>query len=640
MGTNVEQSVVQRIVAGVRYMVSGVGPLNWFGPSQPLAPQAQEQTEGRSHDYPVGYNLRIQPREGEAVSFQMLRALADGYDLLRLVIETRKDQIESFDWEIVPKKREDSGDKFTADIERVTAFFNSPDQEHNWPQWLRMQIEDLLVLDAIAVYPRPNRGGELYGLELIDPATLKRVIDDGGRTPLPPDPAYQQILKGIPAADYSRDQLVYTMRNPRTNRIYGYSPVEQVMMTVNIALRRQLSQLDFYTAGNIPEAIAQVPESWTAQQLKDFQGWWDSIMEGNSAAKRKMRFIPKLQDIFFPKKEVLKDEYDEWLARIVCFAFSISPSALIKQVNRASGEQMADTAKEEGLMPLLRFLEAHLTALVQKYLKAPELKFQFKVVNRVDPKSQAEIHKTYIDAQVLTKDEVREDLGKDAMTPEQREEAFPTPIAPGFNPDGTPIEPVEEGAAVGSDGKPLKGAAAAKAPAAPPAKEEAGIAEKMLSKLLDMIDPERIAKLLIERVRAEPPVVIEHRPEISVEVGDTNVHVPAPRPDEGLAKRAARVDEVLLEFAKRDAPAPVINVDATSTHTINVPERSVVVNAGDVQVDAPITVPAAEVNVDARSTVNVPPAQVEIQPAPHVATRETIERDHNGEIVSVTKTPF
>jgi len=641
-GTEVSQGLIARVVSGLKYVVSGVGPLNWFGPQQPLPPQAQDATEGRAFDYPVGYNLRIQPREGENVSFQMLRSLADGYDLLRLVIETRKDQIESFDWEIVPKNKDDSGDTLKAEIDRVTEFFGSPDKEHNWPQWLRMQIEDLLVLDAIAVYPRPNRGGELYGFELIDPATLKRVIDDGGRTPLPPDPAYQQVLKGIPAADYSRDQLVYMMRNPRTNRIYGYSPVEQVMMTVNIALRRQLSQLDFYTAGNIPEAIAQVPESWTAQQLKDFQGWWDSLMEGNSAAKRKMRFIPMLKDIFFPKKEVLKDEYDEWLARIVCFAFSISPSALIKQVNRASGEQMADTAKEEGLMPLLRFIEAHVTALVQKYLQAPNLKFQFKVVNRVDPKSQAEIHGTYIEKKVLTPDEVREDLGRDAMTAEQREAAFPTPVTPGFNADGTPIEPVEEGATVGKDGKPLKGAAAANAPAAAPApKEEPTVAEKMLSKMLDMIDPERIAKLLIERVRAEPPVVIEHRPEISVEVGDTNVHVPAPRGgDDSMAKRAARFDEALLEFVKRETPAPVINVDATSTHTINVPERSVVVNAGDVQVDAPITVATPTVSVDAPVTVNVPPAQVEIQPAPHVATRETIERDHNGEIVAVTKTPL
>jgi PAS domain-containing protein len=94
------------------------------------------------------------------------------------------------------------------------------------------------------------------------------VLDVTGRTPLPPDPAYQQILKGIPAVDYTADDLVYMVRNPRVWKIYGYSPVEQVITTVNIALRRQVSQLAFYTEGNVPEALGQVPDTWTPKQIR------------------------------------------------------------------------------------------------------------------------------------------------------------------------------------------------------------------------------------------------------------------------------------------------------------------------------------------------------------------------------------
>jgi hypothetical protein len=36
------------------------------------------------------------------------------------------------------------------------------------------------------------------------------------------------------------------------------------------------------------------------------------------------------------KEPDLKGPFDEWLARIVCFAFSISPQALIQQMNRAT----------------------------------------------------------------------------------------------------------------------------------------------------------------------------------------------------------------------------------------------------------------------------------------------------------------
>jgi hypothetical protein len=53
-----------------------------------------------------------------------------------------------------------------------------------------------------------------------------------------------------------------------------------------------------------------------------------------------VKFVPGgIAKTFIPTKEAeQKSAYDEWLARIVCFAFSISPQALIAQVNRATAE--------------------------------------------------------------------------------------------------------------------------------------------------------------------------------------------------------------------------------------------------------------------------------------------------------------
>ena len=42
-------------------------------------------------------------------------------------------------------------------------------------------------------------------------------------------------------------------------------------MTVNIALRRQLWQLDYFSEGSIPDALIGVPTSWTPDQIKQFQ---------------------------------------------------------------------------------------------------------------------------------------------------------------------------------------------------------------------------------------------------------------------------------------------------------------------------------------------------------------------------------
>jgi hypothetical protein len=382
-----------------------------------------------------------------------------------------------------------------------------PDKEHDWDDWISMFVEDLLVIDAVCVYPRMNKGDKLYGFELVDAATIKRVLDDMGRTPMPPDVAYQQIIKGIPAADYSADMLNYMARNQRTNRVYGYSPVEQVMMSVNIALRRQMTQLTFYTEGTVPEAIAQVPETWTPKALADFQLWWDSIGE-DPANKRKMRFIPSLKDIVFPRKDVLKDEYDEWLARIICFAFSIPPTAFIKQSNRATAEQADATAKEEGLKPLLRWLENKMTGLINRYLNCPDIKFSWKTEQAVDPLVQAQCDDLYVTMKAKTPDEVRESLGLDAMTPEEREAAFPTPPS-GMDPEtGAPLAPIVP-----------KGAQPAKPP----------MAEKLLAELIPMLDPARVGEVMRKIAASQPATVINHKPEIQVDVGDTNVHAFRPR---------------------------------------------------------------------------------------------------------------
>jgi hypothetical protein len=95
--TPIAPGLIARARDGLRYIISGVTPATWFGPFQPLAPQAPPEVAGRQFDYPVGYNLDIRPRADEPISFPQLRALADSCDLLRTVIETRKDQIERLD---------------------------------------------------------------------------------------------------------------------------------------------------------------------------------------------------------------------------------------------------------------------------------------------------------------------------------------------------------------------------------------------------------------------------------------------------------------------------------------------------------------------------------------------------------------
>src|ERR1700722_4031427 len=228
-------SVFARLADATRYLITGVSPDTWFGPLQPLAPMAPPEVTGRQWDYPFGANLNYILRSDDAVSFGELRALADALPLLRAVIETRKDQIAAQSYAIRARNREDSSASSQA-IDQVTRFFARPDRRRSFADWLRMLLEEMLVIDAATIYPRYNRGGSVYALDIIDGATIKPLIGEDGRAPEPPDPAYQRIIKRTPAAGLTAVELLYLPRSLRTHRMYGMSPVEQIALTVNIAL--------------------------------------------------------------------------------------------------------------------------------------------------------------------------------------------------------------------------------------------------------------------------------------------------------------------------------------------------------------------------------------------------------------------
>lgn len=438
--TPLEPSFIARVAAGVRFAITGNDSGGWFSPGQPLQPVAQDVpgAKGRAWDFPVAINMGLRPRQEENNSFATLRALADNYDLLRLVIETRKDQMCRLAFSIAPR---DEKAKPDARCEAAQDMLRYPDGFNDWQAWLRMVLEDMLVIDAATIYPRPTRGGGLFSLEPVDGATIRRVLDNTGRTPLAPEPAYQQVIKGLPAVNYSADELIYRPRNPRTNRIYGFSPVEQIVTTVNIALRRQLHQLQYYTEGSTPDFIMELPADWNPDQIKMFKLWWDSVLEGNTAARRGTMFVPAGAKPIDTKAAALKDEYDEWLARVVCYAFGITPQAFVKQMNRATADTAKDIASEEGLAPVMQWVKTLIDFILAKYLNAPDLQLTWDDERDHDPLQQAQINKIYVDAKVLHPDEVRADLGKEPLTDEQKEDMKPAPPPQLAGPDDEGVPP-------------------------------------------------------------------------------------------------------------------------------------------------------------------------------------------------------
>lgn len=401
---------------------AAVDAQTWFGPSAPITPLAPLNVAGRQWDYPAGYNLSTLSRPFEPVTFSTLRSLADGYDLLRLVIETRKDQAARQSWSIAARDSTRDSANDSARINALKCFLARPDGIHGFADWLRILFEEVLVTDAPALFMSRDRGGKLRALLPVDGATIKPVIDPWGRTPQPYvedgrtvyPTAYQQILKGYPAINYSVRDLIYRPRNLRVNRVFGMSPVEQIVTTVNIALRRQLYLLDYYAEGNVPDSLIGVPENWTPDQIASYQKYWDAYFDGDLGRRRRAKFVPGgVAKTFIQTQEPeLKGAFDEWLARIVCFAFSISPQALTQSLNRATAETQKELAEEEGLGPILGWAKALIDDILAGEFDAPDLEFIWSSGHETDPATQEKILSSYTSKGILTINEARAALGR------------------------------------------------------------------------------------------------------------------------------------------------------------------------------------------------------------------------------------
>ena len=113
----------------------------------------------------------------KGVGFSTLRDFSIIYPILRACISYRKRQITQLDWDIAPleviadKKKKK---KYQEDAKRVKEFLTNPtgDKTVSFRTFVKKILEDLLVLDAVSVYRRKNRGGSLYGYLPIDATTI------------------------------------------------------------------------------------------------------------------------------------------------------------------------------------------------------------------------------------------------------------------------------------------------------------------------------------------------------------------------------------------------------------------------------------------------------------------------------------
>jgi hypothetical protein len=407
-----------------------------FTPGIPLVPGAinplrpDGRPDPRRYEYTVAQNINV--TEQRLVPFKTLRAAADQIDILRRCIEVLKAKMVGLDWDVVladsavEKVMQETGEKsytkamaiakdhFNDEINKAKQFWKVPDISNGlmFADWLNMMLEDVLVLDAVAVWPQMNVKGELKGLQLLDGSTIKPLIDDRGMRPASPQPAFQQILYGFPRSEFAApqeqmeadgeftsDEMAYLVKNRRTTSVYGLSPVERSLSLADIYLRRQQWIRAEYTDGVMPEIMFQTDATFgnNPDLLRQYENVFNDDLAGQTEQRKRARLLPAglIPHEMPGYDQRFSDTLDEFLIVSICGHFGVAPSEIgfnSKGGLGGSGLQDGEANSSEviGLVPLSQWVAKMISQLSYVFAGMPrELEFKFMQSVRSDKEAEA-----------------------------------------------------------------------------------------------------------------------------------------------------------------------------------------------------------------------------------------------------------
>ena len=430
-----------------------------FAPGLPLIPGALNplnpntgRPDPRRFEYLVAQNINVS--ENRLVPFKTLRAAADQIDILRRCIEVRKAKLTGLEWDIVLtnsaserisaesggshlRAMADAREKFAPEIARLRKFWETPDPANGlgFTDWLSMAIEEMDVLDALAIWPQATVGGDIRGFQILDGSTIKPLIDDRGMRPDPSvGPAFQQILYGFPrseftatiddeAADgeFSSDEIAYLVRNRRSNTVYGYSPTERALPMADIYLRRQQWLRAEFTDGVMPKTFLELPESanLTPEQIRAYENIFNDDLAGQTEQRNRMRFLLPGATLKFEEgyQEKFSDRLDDYLITSITGHFGVLPTEIgfsAKGGMGSSGHQAgeAEAAEQIGTIPTARWLSEQISNLSYRWLGMPrELEFRLAPSERSNTEEAAKRDDIRKRSAGMTVNEGRADLG-------------------------------------------------------------------------------------------------------------------------------------------------------------------------------------------------------------------------------------
>jgi hypothetical protein len=423
-----------------------------FPPGVPMRPNAINAPGAggiaapRRFEYEIGWNLPTPPGTHKLVDFKTLRTLADVEPILRRCIEVRKQEIAQLDWKITPKDPRDRND-YSEAIAAVTRFFEQPDRINGveFEEWVKMALEEVLVVDALSVYRHPDRAGRLHSLTILDGTTIKPLLDQWG------EPATAAI-PGLPAVRV-RDAPPGSPRRGPAPELGPHGPGPAAPGRRGRAaagrpagLRAAVPAVQpaIVDAVRLPERRADHPhrEPRPAPAGLAHCGLHGRERPGDvrvrahellaRADRRPADLLGQhlLRPEFPPADQVgpgdarfqeIRDatkvhmlDFDEFLVKVICVGTDVQPQEIgfAQDVNRAQGQMQENVTYRRSMRPLIKWVQGLCNGVIARDFDMPQLCLRYLGIEWEDQRQQADIHSRQIAGGFRVIDDVRvNDLG-------------------------------------------------------------------------------------------------------------------------------------------------------------------------------------------------------------------------------------
>ena len=460
-----------------------------FAPGRPLIPalinppREDGRATPRRSEFPVAWNIQI--TQQRSVPFETLRAVSEYADIVRKCIEFVKATVSAMEWDIsltsdaVERQMAASGgtghaaaakkarEQLMPEITKAKDFWRMPDRINglSFPEWIGMALEEVLVIDALSIYPNRTLDNEnLHSLEILDGTTIKPLLDDRGARPTPPHAAFQQILWGFPRGEYTAsadsdgeftaDDLVYLPRIRRPFTPYGLSAVERALPLVDLYMKRLQWLRTEFTDGVTPDVLIKTDATYgnNPEILRGYEQVFNDALSGNIEQRRRARLLPQgMEPVFSPGWDTkYKSDFDEWLLKAICGHFGVLPSQIgftPKSGLGGAGHQDGEQASYEdgGLRPLIVWFTDVLNQLSYRFLNMPkDLTFVLSDGSEEDETAQAQRLQIQVSGGLKTFNEARSELGLPLYS-------FPEADMPVVS-SGAMLTPISTGAITDEDG--------------------------------------------------------------------------------------------------------------------------------------------------------------------------------------------